>query len=729
MKRIIGLSIVLCSYIITYSQNTFKAIIKDSVTKELLIGTTALLKGTSIGASADVNGIITINNIPDGTQTIIFRSVGYKEKTEIYTFPLIQTQSVEILLTSANEELEEVIVSSTRTSRTIANTPTRVETIELEEIDEKTNMRPSNVSMMLHESTGIQVQQTSATSANASIRLQGLDGRYTQLLKDGYPNFGNFASGLSILEIPPLDLKQVEIIKGPASTLYGGGAIAGVVNFISKTPGDKPEYNFIASQSHIGQTSVGAFLSKRKNKIGFTLLALGNLQQPYDIDKDDFTEVPKSTDVTLHPKLFIYPTEKTTLMIGNVFTKGERLGGDIHVIKDKADSAHSYYEENQTLRNTTTVEFDQKFKDKNHLTVRSSFSYFNRDIIMSGYNFNGVSKNSFSDIAYVQNFKKQTLIMGGSFIYDNFSQKDTATHLKKDFTSNTGGVYIQHTWDITEKVKLESGLRSDVISYFNQNYSNTEAFILPRASILFTLNEKLSSRIGGGLGYKAPTIFTEQTEGFQYRSLLPLNNVTSEHSYGGTADINYKTAIGSDLYFAINQMFFYTEISNATIVHADTSANYFFSNTNKPVISMGFETNVKLIYKEHLKLFAGYTYVDALAKYLTGNQFLPLLPRSKLNLALVYELEKKFKIGLESYYSDSQYLANGNKTPSFWEYGVMGEKTFGKMAVYINAENLTNVRQAAYKRVVNEPHNNPTFDEIWTHTEGFVFSGGIKVKL
>ena len=141
------------------------------------------------------------------------------------------------------DTLEEVTVQSTRTSRTISNVPTRVETIELEEIDEKNNMRPANVAMLLHESTGIQVQQTSATSGNSSIRIQGLDGRYTQLLKDGFPNFGNFASGLSVLEIPPLDLKQVEIIKGPASPLFGGGAIAGVVNFISRTPGERSEIN------------------------------------------------------------------------------------------------------------------------------------------------------------------------------------------------------------------------------------------------------------------------------------------------------------------------------------------------------------------------------------------------------------------------------------------------------------------------------------------------------
>src|SRR4029079_3395168 len=130
--------------------------------------------------------------------------------------------------------------------------------------------RPANVSMLLHESTGLQVQQISATSGNASIRVQGLDGRDTQLLKDGYPNFGNFASGLSVLEIPPLDLKQVEVIKGPASTLYGGGAIAGVVNFISKLPREKFEGDFILNQSNVGQTNLGAYVSQKKERFGYS---------------------------------------------------------------------------------------------------------------------------------------------------------------------------------------------------------------------------------------------------------------------------------------------------------------------------------------------------------------------------------------------------------------------------------------------------------------------------
>jgi len=108
--------------------------------------------------------------------------------------------------------------------------PTRVEFIGLEELGEKAIMNSANISLVLRESSGIQIQQTSLSSGNSSVRIQGLDGRYTQLLKDGFPLFGGFSSGLSIMQIPPLDLQQFEIVKGSSSTLYGGGAIAGLVN-------------------------------------------------------------------------------------------------------------------------------------------------------------------------------------------------------------------------------------------------------------------------------------------------------------------------------------------------------------------------------------------------------------------------------------------------------------------------------------------------------------------
>jgi len=723
------ITLLLLACILIYSakaQNTFRTIIKDAATRVPLVSVTVLFEKSRIATITNEEGYAALHGIPDGRQEITFSRVGYTTQKHLYNFPLKDTVAKEILLEPVSGELDEVIIQSTRTSRTIKNTPTRVETIDGEELDEKNNMRPANVSMLLHESTGLQVQQTSATSGNASIRVQGLDGRYTQLLKDGYPNFGNFASGLSMLEIPPLDLKQVEVIKGPASTLYGGGAIAGVVNFISKTPKEKFEGDMILNQSHIGQTNLGAYASQKKGKWGYTFLGLVNFQKAYDVDKDEFSEIPKSNNFTINPRLFYYPNASTTIMLGNSFTKGNNTGGDMAVIKGNADANHTYFEKNTTIRNTSTFEWDKKLKNKTSIKLKQSVSIFDRHINIPNYEFSGVSTNSFTDLSLVFLHQKHTMIGGVNFVADKFKQENSSNQNTRSFTA---GAYFQDTWDITEKVKIESGVRVDNVTYKNINYNKNQTFVLPRTSVLFKLSNKISSRIGGGLGYKIPTIFTEQTESMQYQNVLPLNNVKVEQSIGGTADVNYKTNITTDLQFSINQLFFYTSINKPLVLQKDNASNYYFLNASKAIISNGFETNVKFIFKEDLKLFAGYTFTNAKAKYLTGNQFLPLLPKSKLNLTLMYEKEDNFKLGLEGYLTDSQYLYNGNKTPSFWEIGFMAQKTFNKISFFVNFENFTDERQSKYKTVVNPPHSNPTFDDIWNHTEGFVVNGGIKLKL
>lgn len=691
------------------------------------VAASILVKGTTKGYSADTTGIVSVSFPANGDYTLVTTAVGYEEKETKITIPHI-SGTLEIELESSEHEMEEVVVQSTRTSRTIANVPTRVETIELEEIDEKSNMRPANVAMLLHESTGIQVQQTSATSGNASIRIQGLDGRYTQLLKDGFANFGNFSSGLSVLEIPPLDLKQVEIIKGPASPLFGGGAIAGVVNFISKTPRAKPEYSFILNQSNIGQSNMGGFASGRGKKLGYTMLALYNRSSAYDVDKDEFTEVPKSGEFTLHPKLFIYPNETTTITLGNSLTSGERTGGDIQVITSKADATHQYFEKNKTLRNISTFELDKKIGDRNRFVVKQSFSVFNRTINIPAYTFAGINHNAYTDVSYVSNGNKHAFVLGGNFIYDKFNEKDNSSS-NRDNTSRTGGVYGQHTWDATDKIKLESGLRVDVANYKNILYSHTEVFVLPRVSLLVKYSPQWSSRIGAGMGYKTPTLFTEESETIQYQNVAQLNNVKSEKSYGGTADVNFRTNISGDLAFSFNHMFFYTWINTPLVLENDAINDYRFVNAAEPIQSAGFETNARFIFKDNFKLFLGYTFTDTKARYLAGNQFLPLVPRDKLNTALIYEKEGSVKLGLEGYFTGRQYLSNGTRTPSFSEFGFMAEKIFKRFSLFVNLENFTDTRQSRYKNVINGSHLNPTFDEIWTHTEGFVVNGGIKIKL
>lgn len=225
MKKIFSLIFAVFCFKNTFAQNAFNAVVIDSVSHEILIGATAVVKGTTNGAVSDANGEIIINNIPDGEITISFSYVGYKNSEKTFSFPV--PARVTVFLSPSVDVLEEIIVEGTRTNKSIANIPTRVEVLT-EEIDEASTMDPSKIAHLLTHSTGIQVQQTSATSNTANVRIQGLDGRYTQILKDGFPLYGGFSGSLSIMQIPPLDLRQVEYIKGGASTLYGGGAISGL---------------------------------------------------------------------------------------------------------------------------------------------------------------------------------------------------------------------------------------------------------------------------------------------------------------------------------------------------------------------------------------------------------------------------------------------------------------------------------------------------------------------
>ena len=216
------------------AQHSFNAQIVGHDSDEPLTGVTVYFPMLEIGGTSNSNGMVLVNNIPVGLHNITVSYVGYETILLQLYFPLsLQEVDRIIKMHHAYDELDEIIVNSTRSSRTIEDNPTRLEFIAGEELSEKGNMKPGDIRMLLNESTGIQTQQTSATSYNSSIRMQGLDGKYTQLLRDGFPLYSGFSSGLSLIQIAPLDLKQVEVIKGASSTLYGGGAIAGLVNLIS----------------------------------------------------------------------------------------------------------------------------------------------------------------------------------------------------------------------------------------------------------------------------------------------------------------------------------------------------------------------------------------------------------------------------------------------------------------------------------------------------------------
>ena len=203
MKIIIPPSLIAVSCTLK-GQYSFKGYIKDGLLGKPLEHATVNLKGTSKSAIADSTGLVILNGIPAGDQVLVFSYVGLKERVQSFTFPLNIKDTVEILLEEGEDELDEVTVQTTRSSRTIKNIPTRIEVITGEELQEKSTMKPGDIKMLLNESTGIATQQTSAVSGSANIRIQGLDGRYTQLLNDGMPLYQGYSGGLSIMQISPL---------------------------------------------------------------------------------------------------------------------------------------------------------------------------------------------------------------------------------------------------------------------------------------------------------------------------------------------------------------------------------------------------------------------------------------------------------------------------------------------------------------------------------------------
>ncbi|HEX6314049.1 MAG TPA: TonB-dependent receptor plug domain-containing protein, partial [Gemmatimonadaceae bacterium] len=193
----------------------------------------------SLRARTDTSGRATLS-LPPGRNRVHFTRFGYAPDSIQVDARAGGDSSIVHVLREQETELSEVRVSATRSERRIADDPVRVEALDVEEVEEKLLMTPGDITMMLNETSGLRVQVTSPSLGGATVRVQGLRGRYTQILSDGLPLFGGQTGGLGLLQIPPMDLGGVEVIKGVASALYGGTALGGVINLVSRRPSEEP---------------------------------------------------------------------------------------------------------------------------------------------------------------------------------------------------------------------------------------------------------------------------------------------------------------------------------------------------------------------------------------------------------------------------------------------------------------------------------------------------------
>jgi outer membrane receptor for ferrienterochelin and colicins len=228
--------------------------------------------------------------------------------TLIFSAETAWAQSTERPPTEASreeEESEDIVVEATRSGRRLQDEPLRVEVLGREEIEEKMLMRPGNIALVLSETGGLRVQVTSPALGGANIRVQGLDGRYTALLADGLPLAGGSGTSLGLLQIPPTDLGQVEVIKGSVSALYGASALGGVINLVSRRPGDEPEAEALFNlTSRNGQDATAYLATPLGGGWSGSLTGGYHRQSGQDLDGDGWLDMAAYDRWTARPRLF-----------------------------------------------------------------------------------------------------------------------------------------------------------------------------------------------------------------------------------------------------------------------------------------------------------------------------------------------------------------------------------------------------------------------------------------
>jgi outer membrane receptor for ferrienterochelin and colicins len=703
-----------------FAQHNVSCFVKDAQTNENLQGVTASISGSTKATSSDSSGRVAFNNLTAGNIKIIFSFVGYNSQTISFDIPQGDTVQIIYLQKAAEKTEEEVIVTSSRTNSRIEDLPTKVEVLGSEEVDEEASTIPGNIASLLGDIAGIQNQRTSGTTGSIDLRVQGLPGKYTQILRDGLPLFGGYSGSFSVLQIPPLDLKQVEIIKGASSTLYGGGAIAGMINLISKTPKlNEQQHSILLNGSTLNEINVNTFHSGRNKKTGYTFFAGTTLQKAVDVNKDGFSDVPDLKTFFLHPKLFLYPNAKNTVTLEYDGTFEDRNGGDLQVLHGTKDNNHQFFIQNKSARNAIAATWENKLNKTDQLSFKGLISFFNRDIVSNVFGMKAFQQSYFTELSYLKKWNKHTLVSGINISGENFQKKSPDSSGINPYNYFTIGAFMQDDWKLTQKLTAQTGLRFD----YNDSYNPV---LLPRLSLLYKINTQFTSRLGGGMGYKAPSVFTNDVDERELRDHNLAGGIKTEKSYGANWDINYKQRING-WQLTVNQMFYVTQINRPVIANVTGGINYSYVNAAKPFNTKGFETYVAVIH-DGLEMYLGYTYTIAKQLYNPAQPFVPLSAKSKFAAVISNEFSSRFRACIEASYTGKQYLDNGNKTPGYLVAAGMVRYDIKNVSLVLNCENIFDYRQTRKESIVFGPTTNPSFKQIWAPVDGRVVNFSVRVN-
>jgi iron complex outermembrane receptor protein len=666
------------------------------------------------GALTNERGEATLR-LPAGERTLRVSKIGLAPVTVRTVVRPSQEATLEVHLEVHAEELEGIVVSSTRTGQRIEDEPTRVEVLAREEVEEKMLMTPGDIAMMLNETSGLRVQSTSPSLGGASVRIQGLRGRYTQLLADGLPLYGGQSGALGLLQIPPMDLGQVEVIKGGASALYGSSALGGVVNLISRRPQDERE--LLLNQTTRGGTDGVLWLSRELNhRWGYTLLGSVHHQSQADVDDDGWADLPGYRRAVVRPRLFWNDGAGRSVFLTAGATVEDRAGGTRS--HEALPSGTPFPEELETRRLDIGLVGRVLLPGDRLLSARASAMGQRHRHLFGEARERDVHATGFGEVTLSGTDADHTWVLGAALQQEHYEARDVDGF---DYAHTTPALFVQDDYHPAEWLALSASGRVD----FHSEYGT---FFNPRLSLLLRPGAGWTTRASVGTGTFAPTPFTEETEAVGLGRLAPLGDLEAERAQSASLDVG--RSVGD---FELNGTLFASRVQDALLVRVAEDGALVLFNADEPTRTWGTELLARW-HREPFHLTATHTYLRSTEVDPQGHvarREVPMTPRHAVGAVGMWEAEGRGRVGLEVYYTGRQALADNPyraTSPPYLILGLLAERRVGPARLFLNAENLLDVRQTRHDPVLlpaRSPEGRWTTD-LWAPLEGRVLNAGVR---
>jgi iron complex outermembrane receptor protein len=722
----------------------------ERVARDTLPVEGAIVRAGRVARQTGRDGLAVLR-LAAGTHAILVARLGLAADSLVVTLRAAQDTSVVVRLGERAEEVAPVLVTATRGERRVEDTPLRVEVIDEEEIAEKVAMTPGDIAMMLNETSGLRVQATSPSLGSAGVRVQGLRGRYTLLLADGLPLHGGQGGGFGLLQVPPVDLGRVEVIKGTASALYGSAALGGVVNLVSRRPGDEAERTMLVNGTSRGGSDAVFFgAGPLAGRWGYTLLAGAHAQRRNDVDGDGWADMPGYGRGVVRPRLFWDDGAGRSAFLTAGFTAEDRTGGTLPGRRTPAGTP--FPEGLETRRGDVgglarMVLGEGSALHGGIVTLRGSAVEQRHGHRFGAAREDDHHRTMFAEAALAlpreHAGRAVTYVAGAAIVHDAFRAADVAG---VDYTHSVPAAFAQLDVDAARWLTLSGSARADA-----HNVHGTT--VNPRLSLLARVPDEegplagWTARLSGGTGAFAPTPLVEEVEATGLRPLIPPGRLRLERAQSASLDVGGPVEItGGRL--ELHATVFGSRIRDALLVRVQpegfggTTTRLEVVNATRPTRTWGTDLFARARLGEvaggELGLLGTYVHLRSTEEDpVTGTRrAVPLTPRHSAGLDVIWEAEDRGRLGLEFYYTGRQSLDDDPYRAGSRPYllaGLLAEwrvAALGGARVFVNGENLTGVRQTRWSPLVR-----PTpgaggrwTTDAWTELAGATVNAGVRVS-